>query len=81
MDYHDHLMRVFGKQLRYYRRRAGFKSGASFAREMGILPVTYATYERGHAEPNYATLMRMCDRLGVTPNDLFFALPDQKQVG
>jgi transcriptional regulator with XRE-family HTH domain len=65
------MMMTFGKRLKHHRLRAGYSSAAKFGEEMGILPVTYRTYEAGKAEPGFDTLLRICRRLGITPNDLF----------
>ncbi len=70
--------RRFAKRLRHYRKKAGFSKAAPFAREVNIERGTYSTYETGRALPRYDNLMRMCSRLGITPDDLF--LPDREPV-
>ena len=41
-----------------------------FANALGMSENRYARYERGTSEPNFETLAIICQRLGVTPNDL-----------
>jgi Predicted transcription factor, homolog of eukaryotic MBF1 len=62
-------MRVFGQVLKN-AREAKFKSAQQFAEQLGLEPHTYRKYERGEAEPNFETLTRICQELGITPNDL-----------
>lgn len=65
------IMKTFGKALRKARQRAGYASAQQFAGVIGKEPHTYRHYERGEAEPDFDTLTRMCELLGVTPNELF----------
>lgn len=62
-------MRTFAKTLRT-AREAKFKSAASFAAHLNIEEATYRKYERGDSEPSYDTLVRICEELEITPNDL-----------
>lgn len=45
-------------------------SNAELARQCGIAERTFGGYCIGKRAPEYETLLRMCSRLGVTPNDL-----------
>jgi len=63
-------MRTFGQRLKEARENAGYKSAQQFAGVLDLEPHTYRKYERGQAEPNFDTLTRMCELLGVTPNHL-----------
>ena len=58
-------MKTFGKRLKAARASAGFKSAQKFAHSMGLEPHSYRKYERGQAEPNFETLMRICELLKV----------------
>lgn len=66
---HDRIMRLFGKNLKKARERC-YPTASAFAGKLGIEPHTYRTYERGTSEPNFETLTRICEDLGITPNDL-----------
>ena len=63
-------MRTFGQRLKEARELAGYKSAQQFAGVLDVEPHTYRKYERGHAEPNFDTLTRICELLGITPNHL-----------
>ena len=69
---HEKIMKKFAKQLRDARVRR-YPSAQKFAEKMGLDPHAYRKYERGETEPNFETLVRLCEDLGITPNDL---LPD-----
>jgi len=42
---------------------------------------TYANYASGIREPDYETLIRICARLGVTPNELLLEARDAQDTG
>lgn len=68
-------MRTFAQRLREARVRAGYKSAEAFANHIGMNPHSYRKYERdpknsNSAEPDFYTLVRLCEHLGVTPNEL-----------
>lgn len=67
---YDQIMKSFSKRLRTARKKAGFTSAQKFANFAGLEPHTYRRYERGDAEPNFEALVRICEALGVTANDL-----------
>ena len=50
-------------------------SGAEIARICDLPERTYGNYAGGIREPDYDTLVRICTRLGVTPNDLLLEAP------
>ena len=52
-------------------REAKYESAEQFAHALDLSPHAYRKYERGHSEPNFETLTRICTLLGLTPNDLF----------
>lgn len=62
-------MSAFAKKLRDARRRK-YVSAQKFAEKMGMDPHAYRKYERGETEPNFETLLRMCEDLEVTTDDL-----------
>ena len=64
-------MRTFATRLKA-ARKARFPSAAQFAAVADIEPHTYRKYERGQSEPNFDTLMRMCELLDV---DAGYLLP------
>jgi transcriptional regulator with XRE-family HTH domain len=59
----------FARRLRQEARALGL-SDAEVARRAGLSERRYAYYATGEREPNLATLLRICDVLAVTPNDL-----------
>lgn len=65
------IMRTFGQRLKEAREAAGYKSAQQFAGVLSLEPHTYRKYERGEAEPNFDTITRICELLGITPNHLF----------
>jgi transcriptional regulator with XRE-family HTH domain len=69
---YDQIMRTFSKRLKKARQDAGFRSAQSFAGVLGLEPHSYRKYERGSAEPNFETLLRICELLNVEAN---FLLP------
>jgi transcriptional regulator with XRE-family HTH domain len=65
----------FGVRLRTLRAAAGFESARLFAEALGINENTYSRYERGQSEPDFQLIKKICDRLKITPNDLFGGEP------
>jgi len=47
-------------------------SDAEVARRAGLSERRYGHYVAGTREPDFATFMRICEVLAVTPNDLLF---------
>lgn len=64
------IMKTFGARLRAARERAGYRSAQGFAAVLGMEPHAYRKYERGEAEPNFENLLRICEMLDVTTDDL-----------
>ncbi|WP_253626100.1 helix-turn-helix domain-containing protein [Bradyrhizobium sp. USDA 4515] len=62
-------MEVFAKRLRDRARELGL-SDAEVARRAGLAERRYGHYTRGARQPDFQTLLRICQVLGVTPNDL-----------
>lgn len=65
-------MDQFSKQLRDRARQLEL-SDAEVARRAGLAERRYGNYVRGSREPDFATLLRICAVLDVTPNDLLLA--------
>ena len=66
----DMVTIAFSVRLKTIRVARDYKDATDFATSLGIEPATYRTYERGEAEPNFSTLLRICHLLDVSPNDL-----------
>lgn len=64
------IMTTFGKQLKRAREAAGYQSAQQFAHVLGKEPHAYRKYERGQSQPDLETLVRICELLNITPNDL-----------
>lgn len=60
----------FAQRLRAIRIPRGFKTARSFAEALEIDENRYTRYERAEVEPDLQLLMRICNLLGATPNDL-----------
>ncbi len=60
----------FAHRLRAIRIPRGFKTARSFARALGIDENRYTRYERAEVEPDLQLLLRICELLKATPNDL-----------
>ncbi len=60
----------FAQRLRAIRIPRGYKTARSFAQALQIDENRYTRYERAEVEPDLDLLMRICDLLGATPNDL-----------
>jgi transcriptional regulator with XRE-family HTH domain len=62
-------MQVFAQRIRERARELGL-SDAEVARRAGLSERRYGYYATGEREPNLATLVRICEVLAATPNDL-----------
>ena len=60
----------FAQRLRAIRIPRGFKTARSFAEALEIDENRYTRYERAEVEPDLQLLMRICNLLSATPNDL-----------
>jgi transcriptional regulator with XRE-family HTH domain len=65
-------MQVFAQRIRERARELGL-SDAEVARRVGLSERRYGYYATGEREPNLATLVRICEVLAATPNDLLLA--------
>jgi transcriptional regulator with XRE-family HTH domain len=68
-------MQVFAQRIRERARELGL-SDAEVARRAGLSERRYGYYATGEREPNLATLIRICEVLAASPNDLL--LPSGK---
>jgi transcriptional regulator with XRE-family HTH domain len=62
-------MDLLAKRLRERAHQLDL-SDAEVARRAGLAERRYGHYVRNTHEPDYATLLRICEALDVTPNDL-----------
>lgn len=69
---------MFGQVLKKARARK-YPSAEKFAHKLAIEPHTYRKYERGETQPNFETLVRICEDLEITPNDLLPAVGNQSR--
>lgn len=69
---HFVLMDLLAKRLRERARQLELPD-AEVARRAGLAERRYGHYVRGKREPDFATLIRICAVLDVTPNDLLLA--------
>ena len=60
----------FARRLRELRIPRGFRTARSLARSLEIDENRYTRYERAEVEPDLAMIRRICETLGVTPNEL-----------
>jgi transcriptional regulator with XRE-family HTH domain len=68
-------MDVYARNLRRRARELGL-SDAEIARRAGLTERRYGHYVAGTREPDLATLVRICEVLAATPNDLLLATPE-----
>lgn len=64
------VRKTFAARLKMLRVPRGFRTARSLAERLGIDENRYTRYERAEVEPNLDILMRVCQTLSVTPNDL-----------
>lgn len=62
-------MEAFATNLRKWAEELGL-SNAEVARRAGLSERRYGNYVTGRREPDLATLVRIADVLGVTPNEI-----------
>jgi transcriptional regulator with XRE-family HTH domain len=60
----------FAQRLKELRAARGFRTARSLAQALAIDENRYTRYERAEVEPDLALLLRMCETLAATPNDL-----------
>ena len=60
----------FAKRLRQLRIKRGFHRARVFADALGIEENRYTRYERAEVEPSLTLIYRICQTMGVSPNEL-----------
>lgn len=60
----------FAKRLKVIRTQRGFPRARYFASTLGIEENRYTRYERAEVEPSLTLIHKMCETLGITPNEL-----------
>jgi transcriptional regulator with XRE-family HTH domain len=68
------LQRIFGANVRNYRRAAGWTL-EGLAAEVGVSRETIGKIERGTAAPLFDTVEKIAHALSITPVELFGASP------
>jgi DNA-binding XRE family transcriptional regulator len=61
---------AFARHLRELRVLRGYRTARSLAQALGIDENRYTRYERAEVEPDLGLLMKICEVLALTPNDL-----------
>jgi len=67
-------METLSRNLRRRAKELGL-SDAEVARRAGLSERRYGHYVAGTREPDFATFLRICEVLAVTPNDLLVPPP------
>lgn len=74
-------MKGFGNNLREAIRIAGYDSADELARELGIGERTFRNYVNGRLPQDPEVFLRICRKLGISPNHYFgFEVPDYQQT-
>ena len=60
----------FQKNLKYYRKKAGYKTARDFAEVLNIPYASYVAYENKKREPKYQTLIQIANALNVSIDKL-----------
>ena len=63
-------MRTIGNKLLAIRKKTGLTQ-AEVAEAAGLSDRTYADIERGSVNMRVETILRICEALKITPNDIF----------
>ncbi len=62
-------------------RRRNFLTQKALADAVGVHPVQVSSWERGEFRPNMENFRKLCEVLGVTPDDIEFPEPKKDLVG
>lgn len=71
-----HDLRVIGEKLFRIRKKTG-KTQLQIATEADISDRTYSELERGVANSRIATMLKACDALHITPDEILTDCPAQ----
>ncbi len=63
------LMRAFGQKLRRLRHAAGL-TPTRLAHKCRVSPARISSAENGRKEPSLSLILKLCDGLELTPNEL-----------
>ena len=66
---YENIKKNFAENLRRIRKERGY-SGRGLSKEIGAVKHTISLYETEKAFPKIPTLLKICETLVVTPNDL-----------
>ena len=64
------IAKIVGNNLKVARRAKGYTQKA-VAAQMYMTQQQYSRFENGVFELNYEQILRLCDLLDITPNELF----------
>lgn len=64
------IKEIVGRNLRNARKAMGLTQ-KQIATELGKYQPDYSEYETGKIELDYEKIVYLCNRLDITPNDLF----------
>ena len=64
------IAKIVGNNLKVARRAKGYTQKA-VAAQMYMTQQQYSRFENGVFELNYEQILRLCELLDITPNDLF----------
>lgn len=76
-----HVRSEFAKRLKIIRTQRGFNRARYFASRLGIEENRYTRYERAEVEPSLTLIHKMCETLGITPNELLGFEPTSTIAG
>ncbi len=64
------IAKIVGNNLKVARRAKGYTQKA-IAAQMYMTQQQYSRFENGVFELNYEQILRLCELLDITPNELF----------
>ncbi len=64
------IKRIVGENLKFARKAKGLTQ-KELAKELNKYQSDYSEYETGKIELDYEKIVYLCERLDITPNDLF----------
>lgn len=71
-----HNLREIGEKLFHIRKRSG-KTQLQIASEADLSDRTYSEFERGVADARISTVLKACDALHITPDEILTDCPTQ----
>lgn len=66
----ENLSKMVGENLKLARRAKGITQ-AQIAKELNKYQSDYSEYETGKIQLDYEKIVYLCNRLDITPNELF----------